>query len=47
MEGEDIYIESTTAEVVRGNNVTIGPRCNIEILAYKDKIFVAPNLINR
>lgn len=25
IEGDDIYLEHTIAEVVRGNNVTIGP----------------------
>lgn len=35
IEGDDIYIENTTAKVVRGNNVTIGPGCKIELVEYK------------
>jgi cytoskeletal protein CcmA (bactofilin family) len=41
IEGDDIYLEATTAKVVRGNNVTIGSDCNIELVEYKSKIFIA------
>ncbi|PFE03920.1 cytoplasmic protein [Bacillus cereus] len=34
IEGDDIYLEHTIAEVVRGNNVTIGPRCEIGVVEY-------------
>ncbi|EOP72524.1 cytoplasmic protein [Bacillus cereus VDM021] len=34
IEGDDIYLEHTIAEVVRGNNVTIGPGCEISVVEY-------------
>ena len=40
IEGDDIYLESTTAKIVRGNNVTIGPNCNIEIVEYRNTVIV-------
>ncbi len=36
IEGDDIYLENTTAKVVRGNNVTIGSGCKIELVEYKE-----------
>jgi cytoskeletal protein CcmA (bactofilin family) len=36
IEGDDIYLEYTKAKVVRGNNVTIGEGCEIELVEYKD-----------
>ncbi len=38
IEGDDIYIESTVAKVVRGNNVTIGSDCDIDVVEYKNDI---------
>lgn len=38
IEGDDIYIEGTTAEIVRGNSVTIGDGCNIGLVEYKNEI---------
>lgn len=43
IEGDDIYLESTIAKVVRGNNVTIGPNCEIELIEYKNEIGVSEN----
>jgi cytoskeletal protein CcmA (bactofilin family) len=34
IEGDDIYVEYTTAKVIRGTNVTIGPGCHIEHVEY-------------
>ncbi|MEN1937879.1 cytoplasmic protein [Paenibacillus sp. 102] len=34
IEGDDIYLEHTIAEVVRGNNVTIGAGCEIGFVEY-------------
>ncbi|WP_459502988.1 polymer-forming cytoskeletal protein [Bacillus sp. C1] len=34
IEGDDIYLEHTIAEVVRGNNITIGPGCEISVVEY-------------
>lgn len=38
IEGDDIYIESTVAKVVRGNNVAIGSDCDIDVVEYKNDI---------
>jgi cytoskeletal protein CcmA (bactofilin family) len=35
IEGDDLYLENTKAKVVRGNNVTIGEGCKIELVEYK------------
>lgn len=35
VEGDEIYLENTTAKVVRSTNVTIGRGCNIELVEYK------------
>lgn len=34
IEGDDIQLEVTKAKVVRGNNITIGAGCDIEIVEY-------------
>lgn len=36
IEGDEIYLENTNARVVRGNNVTIGPGCEIELVEFKN-----------
>ncbi|MBA2876597.1 polymer-forming cytoskeletal protein [Thermaerobacillus caldiproteolyticus] len=36
IEGDEIYVEHTKAKVVRGNQVIIGPGCDIELVEYKD-----------
>ncbi|MDD1775432.1 MAG: polymer-forming cytoskeletal protein [Methanobacterium sp.] len=36
IEGDDIYLENTHAKVVRGNNIELGPGCEIEQVEYKD-----------
>jgi cytoskeletal protein CcmA (bactofilin family) len=35
IEGDEVYLENTTAKVVRGNNVTIGQGCDIALVEYK------------
>lgn len=35
IEGNEIYLESTRAKAVRGNNVTIGDGCDIGLVEYK------------
>ena len=42
IEGDDIYIENTIAKVVRGNNVTIGPECEIDLVEYKNELIILP-----
>ncbi|MDB5055459.1 MAG: hypothetical protein JWM44_3509 [Bacilli bacterium] len=37
IEGDYVYVEYTTAAVVRGINVTIGPGCEIGLVEYKTK----------
>lgn len=41
IEGDDVYLEATTAKIVRGNNVTIGPDCNIDAVEYRNTISIA------
>ncbi len=36
IEGDEIYLEHTDAQIVRGNRVTVGPGCTIERVEYKD-----------
>jgi len=38
IEGDDIYLENTQAKVVRGNNIEIGPGCEIELVEYKNSL---------
>jgi cytoskeletal protein CcmA (bactofilin family) len=37
IEGDEVYLEYTRAKVVRGNRVTIGPGCDIELVEYKNE----------
>jgi cytoskeletal protein CcmA (bactofilin family) len=37
VEGDDIYLEHTTAKVVRGANVRIGEGCQIDLVEYRNK----------
>jgi cytoskeletal protein CcmA (bactofilin family) len=36
IEGDEIYLEHTKAQIVRGKHVTIGPGCDIELVEYKE-----------
>jgi len=38
IEGDNVYLENTIAKTVRGNNVTIGPGCKIELVEYKNNL---------
>ncbi len=38
IEGDEIYLENTQAKVVRGNNIKIGPGCEIELVEYKNSL---------
>ncbi|KYH35252.1 polymer-forming cytoskeletal [Clostridium tepidiprofundi DSM 19306] len=40
IEGDEIYLENTIAQVVRGNNVVIGSGCDIQIIEYHDSISI-------
>jgi cytoskeletal protein CcmA (bactofilin family) len=35
IEGDEIYLEHTKAKIVRGNQVVIGPGCEIELIEYQ------------
>lgn len=37
VEGSEIYLENVQANVVRGENIVIGPNCVIELLEYSKK----------
>lgn len=43
IEGDEIYIEDTIAQIVRGNNVNIGPGCDIQVVEYRNNIKVNDN----
>lgn len=36
IEGDDIYLENTKADMVRGNKVKIGPGCQIGVVEYRN-----------
>ncbi|WP_238475919.1 polymer-forming cytoskeletal protein [Clostridium manihotivorum] len=38
IEGDNIYLEATRAKIVRGNNITIGERCEIDTVEYSGEI---------
>lgn len=40
IEGDDIYLEYTTAKIVRGNNIKIGKGCVIDTVEYKETLDV-------
>lgn len=37
IEGDDIYLEGVHAKIVRGNNVTIGANCEIDLVEYYEE----------
>jgi cytoskeletal protein CcmA (bactofilin family) len=41
IEGDEILLENTTADIVRGKTVAIGPGCNIETVEYSESLRVA------
>lgn len=41
IEGDEIYLEDTTATIVRGNNITIGDGCRIGTVEYKTSLSVS------
>ncbi|MHC6179327.1 polymer-forming cytoskeletal protein [Clostridium sp. JNZ X4-2] len=43
IEGDDIYLENTDSKIVRGNNVVIGPNCNIERVEYRNTVDIGQN----
>jgi len=36
IEGDDIYLEATTAKTVRGKNITLGQDCKIDVVEYTE-----------
>ncbi|MCM1989717.1 polymer-forming cytoskeletal protein [Oceanirhabdus seepicola] len=38
IEGDEIYLEKTEANTIRGKNIVIGPGCEIESIEYSDQI---------
>ncbi len=45
IEGDDIHLEYTKAKVVRGNSVTIGPGCEIDLVEYRTDFIQAKNAL--
>jgi len=40
IEGDEIYLENTRADVVRGKQVQIGPNCKIKLIEYSESLKV-------
>ncbi len=45
IEGDDIYVEHTSARVIRGTNVVIGPGCRVGHVEYADRFEQADDSI--
>ncbi|WP_157842733.1 polymer-forming cytoskeletal protein [Bacillus alkalisoli] len=43
--GETITLENTKAELVKGNNVTLGKNCIVELVEYSDTLNIVANAI--
>lgn len=43
IEGTDIYLENTDADVVRGKTIEIGPGCRIGLIEYTDSLSDSPD----
>ena len=43
IEGDNLYLEHTHAEVVRGNTIEIGPGCDIKRIEYKTSLEIDPD----
>ncbi|MCL6444191.1 MAG: bactofilin [Alicyclobacillus sp.] len=43
IEGDEIYLESTKAKTVRGNQVTLGPGTEVDVVEYKTAFLVLGN----
>ncbi|MGG1514452.1 cytoplasmic protein [Paenibacillus oryzisoli] len=41
IEGDDIYVEHTHADVIRGTKVRIGPGCKIGVVEYREELTVS------
>jgi len=47
IEGDNIYLEGTQAKIVRGNNITIGQDCEIELVEYRGELKIEGNPVIR
>lgn len=45
IEADEVYVESTKARAVRGGNVRIGPRCEIELVEYTGEYAADPSAV--
>lgn len=43
IEGDEIYLENTRADVVRGKQIEIGPHCKIGLIEYSESLKVHDN----
>jgi len=43
IEGDEIYLEYTTADIVRGKHIQIGPGCHIGTVEYEESLEVHSN----
>ena len=45
VEGEDVHLEATSARVVKGRRVKIGPECRIESVEYAESLQIDPQAV--
>ncbi|HEY5563619.1 MAG TPA: polymer-forming cytoskeletal protein [Clostridiaceae bacterium] len=45
IEGDNIYLESTQAKIVRGKNITIGQECEIDMVEYTGELKIEGNAV--
>ncbi|MGJ7919250.1 cytoplasmic protein [Neobacillus sp. LXY-4] len=45
IEGDEVYLENTTANIVRGKRISIGPGCEIGVVEYNEELSVDPNAL--
>lgn len=43
IEGDEIYLENVISKAVRGNNITIGPNCEIDLIEYHESCDIKDN----
>jgi len=42
IEGDDIFLEATDAQIVRGSRVKVGNGCRIDTVEYSESLEVSP-----
>ncbi len=42
IEGDDVSLEATNAQIIRGKRVKVGDRCRIDTVEYSESLEVSP-----